>query len=81
MNQSFTNSVEQFLKGADWTAAPEHAPAVVSLKAMAEALDKNLMPAMLAQYGLTYRTLLKSKPVDGGEPDPLEKLLAEEESA
>jgi len=75
-SRSFKRSVEKFVKASSWLSA-EHEPALVMLRAMAEELDGgNLTPAMLAQFGLAYRSLAKLAPVAAGEPaDPLEEAL------
>jgi len=74
--QTFTESIEAFLTAADEWLTDEDAPAVAALCAMAEQLDREMTPALLAQYGLSYRTLLKRKPANAGAPeDELELLL------
>lgn len=74
--QTFTAATEQFLAAADWLG-PEHAPAVVTLRLVAAQLDQALTAALVAQYNLAYRSLLKARPVDPGADDPLEKALRE----
>ena len=76
--QTFVAATAQFLAAADWIG-PEHAPAVISLRLVAAQLDEAMTAPLVAQYNLTYRALLKSRPVDPGADDPLEKALREME--
>lgn len=73
---SFKKAVETFKKSAaDWLS-DEDLPAVVVLEQTAEQLDTKITPALVAQFGLTYRNLLKRKPgdaTDGG--DELDDLI------
>lgn len=75
---SFVNAVKTFKKSAkDWLT-DEDSPAVAALEAAAVQLDKEMSPALLSAYGLTYRNLLKRKPgdaEDGG--DELDSLIPE----
>lgn len=79
---TFTDATEQFIAAADWIGA-EHAPAVISLRLIATQLDselstlRGLSAALVAQYNLTYRGLLKARPIDLDADDPLEKALRE----
>jgi hypothetical protein len=76
-SRRFANAVRKFKRdAADWLT-DEDAPAVIALEVMAAELDGgNLSPALLGQYGLAYRSLLKRKPVgDASADDPLERAL------
>ncbi|MFJ2544385.1 hypothetical protein [Microbacterium sp. NPDC087589] len=74
---SFSESVAEFESSAPWLGAP-HMPALVTLRKLAEALDGGaLTPALVAQFGLTYRNLAKLAPAATGEESPLEKALRE----
>lgn len=73
----FTDSLKEFLSAAAWIG-PLDAPAVASLRAMAYELDSGGMtPALLSQFGLAYRSLLKRAPKDAPPEDEFERLLAE----
>lgn len=74
--KSFTQTVEDFESASTWLS-DEDQPAVTTLFALAEELDGGpLMPALVAQFGLTYRSLLKRAPVaDTVAVDPLEEAL------
>lgn len=72
----FTLAVNKFKRSAKGWLTDADAPAVASLTEMAKALDAGeLSPAMLGQFGLAYRNLLKRQPVDDGPVDELEALL------
>jgi hypothetical protein len=71
---TFTAATEQFLAASDWIG-PEHAPAVAAMRLLAAQLDLELTAALAAQYGLTYRALLKAQPADPDANDPLEQAL------
>lgn len=74
--KSFTSSVETFLKSAKPWLTEEDTPAMVSLQHMAKALDEEMSPALLSQFGLAYRSLLKKKPGDAGDDgDELDDLI------
>jgi len=79
--RGFTSSLNKFLKSSPWIG-PADAPAVASLKAMARELDaaEILSPAMLSQFGLSYRSLLKRQPSEEPAEDEFERLLAEGQS-
>ena len=64
----------KFISTATWLR-DEDGPAIISLLAMADELDKKLNPPLVAQYGLTYRNLLKRKPEEGDDLDELGRLL------
>ena len=74
MGKTFTEAVLTFIKQSPWLTEVDE-PAVVALLAMADELDVQRTPAMLAQYGLTYRNLLSRAPVTVEDNDPLAALL------
>lgn len=70
----FMTSVRRFKRNSPWLG-PEHAPALASLEAMAQQLDKGpLQAALMGQFGLVYRSLLKERPVETTQ-DPLDAAL------
>ena len=71
---TFTESIDTFLANADWLD-DDDLPAIVALRAMAAELDQQINPPLIAQFGLTYRNLLKRKPEAFEEVDELAKLL------
>lgn len=73
---SFVAATEAFENASSWLST-EDEPALTTLYAIAEELDEgDRTPALVAQYGLTYRSLLKRAPqVDEGAGDPLEEAL------
>lgn len=73
---TFRDAVKAFENDAAWLGAAD-LPALVTLRKVAAALDDgDLSPAMLAQFGLCYRSLLKRAPVESTGPvDPLEQAL------
>lgn len=76
---TFVKAVATFKKSAkDWLT-DEDSPAVAALEAAAVQLDKEMSPALLSAYGLTYRNLLKRKPGDQTEGgDELDSLIPSE---
>lgn len=70
----FAAKVAQFKKDATWLA-DEDGLALVMLEALAEEIDVKLTAALLAQFGLTYRSLLAKHVPHRGEEDLLEGLL------
>ena len=77
MTSTFTESVQEFIAASPWLA-PSDAPAVVTLQRLADELDNGaLVPALVAQFGLTFRNLLKRAPVEDGPADELELLLGD----
>jgi hypothetical protein len=75
MNENtFMAATLEFIHSATWLTDEDN-PAIVSLIAMARELDDRLNPPLVAQYGLTYRNLLKRKPGNEDAPDELGKLL------
>ena len=71
---NFSESVEAFVAEAYWLDA-SHAPSVVALQALATELDREVQAALVAQFGVLHRSLLKSKPTNVVADDPLEKML------
>lgn len=76
---TFTEATEQFVAASTWLG-PEHAPAVATLRLLASQLDRDLTAALVAQYGLVYRSLLKAQPIDPDADDPLEQELRAQEA-
>ena len=74
MQKTFTEAVLSFIRNSPWLSDVDE-PAVVALLAMADDLDTTMTPALLAQYGLTYRNLLSRAPQVADEQDELAKLL------
>lgn len=72
--KTFTEAVLQFIRTSPWLSDVDE-PAVVALLAMAAELDNAMTPALLAQYGLTYRNLLSRAPASPDDQDELAKLL------
>lgn len=70
----FMNETLKFIASSSWLT-DEDGPAVVALLAMAHELDEKINPPLVAQYGLTYRNLLKRKPAATDELDELAQLL------
>lgn len=59
---TFSESVIEFESASPWLG-PQHAPAVVALRAMAGAIDGgDMTPALLGQFGLAFRSLAKERP-------------------
>lgn len=57
--KSFSESVETFLKAADWLSDADQ-PMITALEQAAAELDSNgVQAALLNTFGVTYRTLLK----------------------
>lgn len=71
---NFVKSVESFLADAYWLNA-SHAPSVAALKALAVELDREVTAALIAQFGVLHRSLLKEKPREVVDTDPLAELL------
>ena len=71
---TFAESVNLFLKTADWLD-DSHAPAVMALIALAKEMDREITPALAAQFGLNYRSLKKEKPSNDSPVNPFEELL------
>jgi len=71
---NFENAVQEFLGTADWLTA-SHAPSVAALKAVAQELDREVTAALIAQFGVLHRSLLKERPKVEVETDPLAELL------
>jgi hypothetical protein len=71
---SFAETVESFLKTADWLD-DSHGPSVKALEALAAELDREVTAALVAQFGLLHRSLLKAKPSVNEVTNPYEELL------
>ncbi|GAA4155950.1 hypothetical protein GCM10022286_05630 [Gryllotalpicola daejeonensis] len=73
--RKFTTAVNRFKRSAKGRLSDADAPAVATLEVLASELDSgNLTPALIAQYGLTYRSLLKRVTAD--EPPAESELTA-----
>lgn len=72
---TFDEAVSAFEDASPWLG-PQHAPAVVALRAMAHQLDDgDMAPALLGQFGLCFRALAKERPTEAPR-DPLEAALS-----
>lgn len=72
---TYSESVDRFLATASWLT-DEDLPAVTALKMIALELDTGaFQAAIVSQFGLHYRALLKRKPAVVPTQDPLEALL------
>jgi hypothetical protein len=71
---TFSESVDSFLASADWLD-DSHGPSVMALEALAKELDREVTAALVAQFGLLHRSLLKAKPSDDSPVNPYEELL------
>jgi hypothetical protein len=71
---NFSEAVDTFLNAADWLD-DSHAPSVIALQAVARELDIEVTGALVAQFGLLHRSLLKAKPDVLSSADPMEALL------
>ncbi len=71
---NFEIAVEQFIANETWLTAA-HAPSVVALRAVAIELDREVTAALIAQFGVLHRSLLKERPGMQAEPSPLAELL------
>jgi len=75
--ESFRESVEAFVSASPWLAPP-HAPAVTTLRVLARKLDGgDLTPALVSQFGLTFRSLAKLAPAAPPAKSPLAAALEE----
>ena len=71
---TFTETVNLFLNTADWLD-DSHGPSVKALQALAYELDQEITAALISQYGLIHRSLLKERPSVNGPVNPFEELL------
>lgn len=71
---TFSETVDSFLKTADWLD-DSHGPSVKALQALAYELDREVTAALIAQFGLLHRSLLKERPSIDGPVNPFEELL------
>lgn len=73
--RTYCQSVEAFVKASPWLG-PVHEPALMMLRSIAHSLDHGeSTPALIGQFGLAYRSLLKEAPKADVEADELEQLL------
>ena len=70
----FVEAVQQFVANETWLSAA-HAPSVVALQAVAVELDREVTAALIAQFGMLHRSLLKERPSVQTDIDPLAELL------
>ena len=75
---SYAEAVQTFIDNATWLT-PEDEPMVFGLQALAEELDNEFRAATYAQYGLTYRFLVKRSQGTAEDKDELEALLDRDE--
>ena len=74
--QTLEAATEEFLRDAKAWLKPSDAPAVATLRLMAQALDTEYQAAMSNSYGITYRNLLSHKPAETDEEvDPLDEII------
>lgn len=71
---TFTDSVARFLEAATWLG-PEHLPSVAALQGVARELDCEVTAALIAQFGVLHRSLLKAQPKEVSDVDPFTALL------
>lgn len=73
----FEKAAEDFIADAKWLTT-EHEPGIVTMRVSARLLDSGgINAAMLGQYNMAYRDLLKRAPVSDKAPDdPLEAMLS-----
>lgn len=71
---NFSESVQRFIADAYWLN-DSHAPSVVALQALASELDRDVQAAMVAQFGVLHRSLLKERPTESPVLDPIAELL------
>ena len=80
---AYVQSVMDFLEVSPWITK-EDQPAVTTLITCAFELDKKISAAMVAQFNLTYRALLKRNPANRGaaeDGDDLDDILEEARGA
>lgn len=71
---NFSEAVRDFLTEATWLNA-SHAPSIAALVAVADELDREVSAALIAQFGVLHRSLLKEKPKVVDSVDPMVELL------
>lgn len=74
---NFTESVRRFIADAYWLS-DSHAPSVVALEALAVELDREVQAALVAQFGVLHRSLLKEKPKAEPALDAIAELMIRE---
>ncbi|MFT4051107.1 MAG: hypothetical protein QM677_02515 [Microbacterium sp.] len=74
---TYMYAVRKFKKAARTWLSDEDYPAVIALENVARELDAgNVSPAMIGQFGLAYRALLKRQPAaPATEVDPLDDII------
>ena len=75
---SHYESTLQWVQNATWLTDDDN-PAVVMLLAISKKLDEDLNAPLATQWGLTYRNLLKRKPGETDQLDPLGEALLRRE--
>lgn len=60
--ETYTTAAETFLKEADWLTEVDQ-PMITGLRHLAQELDTSYQASTYAQYGLTFRYLVKQKPL------------------
>lgn len=77
MAGSLSEATAKFVAASTWLR-DEDQPAVVTLQLLAAQVDEvGPVPALVAQYGLTHRSLLKRAPKVPEKADPLAAALAQ----
>lgn len=74
LTATFSQAVSRFLETATWLD-DGHLPSVMALRALAVELDREVTAALVAQFGLLHRSLLKAKPVEAAAANPFEELI------
>lgn len=74
---TFTGAVQLFIEAATWLS-DEHAPALISLVALAQQLDGgDRKPSTFAQFNLAHRALLKDQPGGDDDDDGIDALISQ----
>lgn len=75
MARSLVEATQRFVEASDWLG-DEDLPAISVLEMIAEVVDRDgPQPAILGQYGVAYRDLLKRAPKADADVDPLAAAL------
>lgn len=75
MARSLVEATRKFVEASDWLG-DEEIPAIAVLEMIAEVVDRDgPQPAILGQYGVAYRDLLKRAPKAQSDADPLAAAL------
>lgn len=73
--KSYTGAVNAFIEASPWLG-DEDLPAIIALQSLAHELDTApVQAAMVGQFGLTYRALLKRQPAVTEDEDELTKAM------